>query len=456
MSPQTGIEKASRRLRVVGIGASICFALVVISMFYWTIFQGPAILERDDNPRLVQQQLNIRRGSILDKDGNVLAMTVGESGQLERVYAVPMSGPAVGYYSFRHGTSGVEDGLNSILQGDTENPWRTWLKNGLLHQEVQGRDIRLTIDGEWQRLAYELMAGEQGAVLLFSMPDHAIRAMVSNPGYDPNNLDEEFELLVEYDQAPLLNRVTHGQYQPGLSVEPFLIAGAIADGLIDMGGTVDNLSKSVTINDTEYSCQEKPTGGNSWDVVLEYRCPFPLTVLATLFGETGLLDAYDSFGFFEAPVLPLATETGDKESINSLTLAGIGQDQLTISPLQVGRALASLANDGELVNFELVSAIRDEQGSWQPWDTTSPITKTTVPADVAELILNTLPVNSGVFEHSVIVSSGPNETTTSWYLALAPASDPRFGAVVVVENSNGLDTAVSIGRDLLTTILRGD
>jgi cell division protein FtsI/penicillin-binding protein 2 len=249
--------------------------------------------------------------------------------------------------------------------------------------------------------------------------------------------------------------VTQGQYQPGLVVEPFIIAAAIADDLIEMDGTVDNLIKPVSINESEYGCEDQPTEGTSWKEVLKFRCPYPLTVLASRLGESGLFDAYNSFSFFEAPELPLATETGDRESITSLTMAGIGQDQQTISPLQVGRALASLANDGGSVKFEIVSAIRNERGSWQPWGKTSSETKLTVPAEVAEMILKAMPVNNGISEHSVVVISGPSENTTSWYLGLGPASEPRYGTVVVVENSRGEDSAVPIGRELLTTILGG-
>jgi len=78
-----------------------------------------------------------------------------------------------------------------------------------------------------------------------------------------------------------------------------------------------------------------------------------------------------------------------------------------------------------------------------------------IPARAASVVLEAMPVERGITEYSVLVLSGPEGSTNSWYLGLAPANAPRYGVVVVVEDSDGQHSADQIGQALLNLSLEG-
>ena len=174
---QTDIQAVKSRMRFLHLGIMIGFVLVALAMIYWSVIQGPEVLQRNDNPRLIEAELRLKRGRILDVNNQVLAETVGPLDDLRRIYLTDSSGPAVGYYSIRHGTAGIEAGFDNILRGETGEYWDNFWSDKFLHQNREGQDVRLTIDARWQRAANSLLGDRRGAILLFSLPDMNVRAM---------------------------------------------------------------------------------------------------------------------------------------------------------------------------------------------------------------------------------------------------------------------------------------
>ena len=445
---RTRTADVRHRINILGTVILLSFLAVALALVYWSIARGPGLLARDDNPRLVEAELRIVRGRILDANNEVLAETVGPADDLRRVYS-PAAGPAVGYYSIRHGTTGVEQGLDALLRGESDNPWATVLDQELMHRTQVGNDIRLTLDSRWQRTAESLLGDNDGGILLLALPDVSVRAMASQPGYDPNTLDENFDELAADVRAPLLNRVSQGQYQPGLVLQPFLLAAALERGLIEMDGQVDGgASGVVVINGSEIACAADPPEGAIWADVLQNACPEAMLGLGEDLAAAGLLEVFEGFGLLRPPALPIATEATDERKIADPSMAAIGQDLLPISPLQAGLALAALANEGEFTEARLISGVADGEGVWQAQPNESETTKA-VSAEAAGAILNSLPVRDGIKEHAALVLSGPEGSTNAWYLGLAPATKPRFAVVVVVEGSDDLLPAQRAGRALL-------
>jgi peptidoglycan glycosyltransferase len=400
----------------------------------------------------VEAELNIDRGSIFDVNGQPLAITEESDGELSREYPLPSSAPAVGYYSIRYGTVGIEEAFDAYLRGESDDFWDNFWQIEVLNAPQTGRDIRLTIDSRWQALADSLLGDRRGAVILFSLPDVAIRAMASSPGYDPNSLESDFEQLSLDEQAPLLNRVTQGQYQPGLLLQPFLMAAALQQGIIDLEEPVEASDSVVVVNDVSLSCQSavEAEAELSWAEALRARCP--MVELGQHMGGDALSAALSAFGLTSEPDLPIVTEGPEETTIDELELAAIGQDRLAISPLQLAVALAALANQGELRPAQLVAARQDDAGNWVssiPADTE----RAAVPADAAQAILDALNQDEGVLEYSLAVLSGPSGELNSWYLGLAPATAPRYGAIVVVEDDQGTDSASDVGHALLKSVL---
>ncbi len=440
-SPRRGISQDARdRLRHLSLLTVLAFSMVFLLVVYWTAIRGSTILARDDNPRLVEAEQRIKRGSIIDANGVVLAESLEDTDGLQHRQYHPDSGPIVGYYSLDHGQAGIESAMDAVLRGGEENPWEQYLSSDLLHEVQVGRDVRLTIDASWQQLANDELADNQGAVVLLSLPENAVRAMVSQPIYDANLLEEQFEILSNDERGPLINRAIQGQYQPGLTIQPFVMAMANESGIIDFGETPLDQARSLTISGTELDCAAGGDSSQSWAAVLENRCPGPMTSLATELGSDGLYDIYRSFGLTSAPSMNIGERSDNQYEIEDLELAIIGQDSLAITPIQLALALTTLINDGSYIEPKIVEATQDKDGNWRPVEQIGESREIVSPAGAAETLL-AMSTNNGVIEHSVLVLSGPSGSKDSWYLGLAPAGAPTFAVVEIAASPHAVPLA---------------
>jgi peptidoglycan glycosyltransferase len=440
------------RFQWLTIGLLAAFLGVALMLSYWGVVRSAALSERQDNPRRVEAELRIRRGRILDSEGRVLAETTGPSEAPVRIYPQGNAGPAIGFYSFRHGTAGVEEGFDAILRGDSESMWERFWRHHL-HEAQQGRDIRVTINGDRQRAAEALLGTLHGAVVLLSLPDGAISAMVSHPGYDPNSLDEEFETLAGDPQAPLFNRVTQGQYQPGMALQPFLVAGALDMGVITLSEIVTDASRPVALNGRMQSCAAAPPEQASWRDVLQLACPNPMVGLGEALDTSQVVSILRAFGLADAPELPLAVAAPSELSLGDLTDSLIGQGELTVSPMQIALALGALGNEGLAPSPVLVTAVQSESGAWESLPAGEP-NEPAVSALAASQVLEALPRQDGIIaEFATSALAGPAGSSNSWYLGLAPAQEPRYAVVVVVENATGANNALVAGRTLLNYVM---
>ena len=431
----------------------LSFALVGAALVYWSVVRAETILAREDNPRLVEAELRIQRGSILDRSGTVLAETFGPVDRLDRLYPLVNMGPALGYYSFRHGTAGIEESFDAVLRGEADSITETTVRQ-LLHLPQTGQSVQLTLDASWQQMADRLLPTSPSALILLELEDNIaqILALVSQPAYNPNLLDEQFEALTADEQAPLLNRVTQGQYQPGRVLQPFILAAAVDRGLIDLGDTVENAREPVHLNGQEIGCFSQPSLPTTWAAVLQHRCPAPMMTLGDQLGTSGLDQIFADFGLTQPPQLPLNTETPPLEPLADPLLASIGQDNLLVTPLQVALAWSALGQDGRLPIPKLVMAVGETTSNQLAPIGVTDEGETAVSPATAQILRRHLTQTDGFLEHAVLVLSGPEGEMDAWYLGMAPANDPRYALVIVVEDSKDWVGVTTIGRTLLATI----
>ncbi|MBK7897600.1 MAG: hypothetical protein IPJ90_22520 [Anaerolineaceae bacterium] len=239
-----------------------------------------------------------------------------------------------------------------------------------------------------------------------------------------------------------------GQYQPGLVLQPFILAAALDADRIQLNGTVLNPNRPVPVSGEIKRCQTTPPEAATWADVLSHRCPGPMQDLADRLGLAGLDDIFLRFGLATPPDLPLNTELPEIVPLNDPLQAGIGQDTLTVSPLQVALALAALGNDGRLPTPRLVTAVQDAAGTLQPLPdtTTSDAITSRAARDIRQLL-----TSDGRIRFSISALSGP-DSRNGWYLALTPAGQPQYAIVVVVEESEDLEMVERIGVGLETAV----
>ena len=95
------------------------------------------------------------------------------------------------------------------------------------HEPQAGRDLRLTIDIELQRVAEEAFAGRRGGVVAIDPTNGDVLVFASLPSFDPNGFARgisrsEYLALTENPDQPLFNRVLRGTYPPGSTIKPLM------------------------------------------------------------------------------------------------------------------------------------------------------------------------------------------------------------------------------------------
>jgi peptidoglycan glycosyltransferase len=361
----------------------IGFALVAAGLLYWQVARAPELAARDDNPRLVQAELRVQRGRLLDRHGQVLAYSEPLTGSiLQRRYPQLAAVHAVGYYSLRYGTGGAEAAFDTALRGQLLPLDR------LLHRPQVGSDAALSLDLAAQRAADEGLGARRGAVVVLDIASGETLVLLSHPGYDPNQLDEGWDALSADPAAPLLNRAAQGVYPLG--------------DLARLVGLAGLLSAGITTPPDPLSA--------------------PLDAMLAPLSPRGYLAAARQLGFDAAPPFELPAGAG---RLPDFAAQGTPRD-LAVTPLHMARLAAAMAGDGRMP----VPTLTYPAPGSPPGRAFA--------AGVAAALQAATPRFDQIAAWSGVAS--PQETGTyslSWLVGYAPAAAPRFALAVVVEASDG-------------------
>lgn len=422
-----GQHAINHRLERLNITFMTMFALMLIGMFWWGSVQSAWLAAREDNPRTVEAELRIQRGTIYDRNEKVLAENIGTDARQERALREQSAASVLGYTSLRYGSSALEEGLDDLLRGESSQPAVLWPRL-VMHRPQVGSDIRLTLDNRLQRQAADYLSGESGALVLLSVRDGAIRSMASEPTFDPNLLDENFDDLVADDSAPLLNRALQTSYQPGRVLHPFILATGLENSI---------LSNTQELPVQDLAATDSGLIFNEWEA-------------------EDVLTTWQDFQFDQIiRTIPMVQVEPTEYRPQDVSLAIAGEEAQLVTPLQVARALAILANEGQTVSPQLVSGIRN-QINWVAWEgdgiDEASVLFDVVGPDAAAATLALFPTDGRIAGYTVPVESGPNKTN-GWFIGFAPPENPRFALVIVFEDVESLDGLEEIGRDMLRLAL---
>jgi cell division protein FtsW (lipid II flippase) len=460
--PATGkdIVRAARpTIRAAAL--ALCAALILLGATcgYWGIARADYLAGRGDNPRRVLYEERIVRGVIVDRAGSALAATeVAEDGTVTRLYPVQAAAPAVGYASLRYGTDGIEAAFDDRLRGEAgRSPWEAaW--DSLLHLPPQGSDLQLTIYAPLQVSAQELLLPYSGAVVLLEVSGGDILLLGSSPSFDAATLDEDWEELRDDPAAPLLNRAVRGLYQPGSALQTVVLAEALVGGAASLDDPVAGGDMSVRIDTASLGCAGAVVDPATLGDAYRGACPAPFGDLGERLGGGGLARAFERWLLTVPPSLEIPSEAAGWErsvltSTGSLREEAIGQGALTVSPLRMALVAAALGNDGMMPAPRLATHIRHSEGDWlelaregQPAQVLAP--------ELAQALLRTWHLHrETIAGHLSQAVSGEGREPHTWFLGLAPAGDPRFAVVVLLEEASEAEPAAEIGVQLLETAL---
>ena len=237
-----------RPYRQLAVFLLVGLSIAAMTTGWWAYERSPSLLARTDNPRRSIADRYVKRGSILDRNNQVISSSNGEPGSYSRSIRYPPLSPILGYTHPIYGQSGIEASLDDYLRGLRGNPsLAIWWNHILYGQPPPGLDLRSTIDLNLQARLDRTLEGHSGAAILLNPESGEILAMASQPGFDANRLDETWETLVGDNRSPLLNRAVQGRYP----------AEAIYNRLFPEGAQLDGLGQVVL--------SSLPDGGESAD-----------------------------------------------------------------------------------------------------------------------------------------------------------------------------------------------
>jgi penicillin-binding protein 2 len=381
------------------------------------------------------------------------------------------------------GKSGIELNYEEELRGrkgihfllvDVRNRIQGSFDNGRFDTLPEpGRNLSISIDATLQEYGEKLMARKVGSIVAIEPSTGEILALVSSPGYDPNELvgrlrGLNYDRLINDSLNPLFNRATMSRYSPG---SIFKIVQALVGLKL---GVIDEYS-AFACNKGIIGCHEHPSARNLMEA-LKYSCnPYFYQVYRRIILQGKSMnqfqDAAAGLGQWRelvmtmglGQVLPVdipGVKSGmipDEEyynkkygknrwSFSTIYSNSIGQGEVEMVPIQVANLAATVANKGFYFVPHLIKAI---EGS----DTLPRIYKEPVrtPFDPAFFDIMADGMASVVYDPGGtgyraqvpgFVVCGKTGTVQnvhgedhSGFMAFAPKEAPKIAVVAYVENS---------------------
>jgi len=436
----------SHQLHRLGLVFLAAFFLVALTGGYWAFVAQDSLTARPDNPRRVLAERRLKRGDILDRNGEPLAYSLGEPGEFTRYYPYPDLAPVLGYVSAFYGSAGIEFAADGILHGDAgRDPFDLW-RDDLIGNSPPGRAVRLSLDLRLQRHADALLAAHTGAVVLVDAITGEILALASHPTYNANSLEDNWDTLVNDSRSPLLNRATFALYQPGGSLQPILLAAALRAHLAQLDAPYPSATAQVGVGDLTLNCLSAPPADSiTLAESFTLGCPWPFADLGNQLGSRALDQLFRDFRFFDAPAISIPTTASPHSGLTSAApMVAVGQGALNITPLHLALATAALARAGQLPAPELLIAQQNPDGAWQPLAPLAHPIAALAPED-ANQVKALMPAG-----HSSIALTSAAGQTLAWFSGFAPFDNSRYAVAVLLEDGTAAEAA-SLGRDLLKT-----
>lgn len=299
------------------------------------------------------------------------------------------------------GRTGLEQSYENVLMGerglqvlvkDNKGRIKGSYANGAMDQPaVAGRGLHTFVDAELQQLAEKLLNRKIGAIVAIDPKTGGILAMASGPNFSPNQLSgssfkKTYSKFVLDVSRPLLNRAIKGQYPPGSTFKPI-------NALIGLDEGVITPESGIACRGYYYGCARTVKCTEHWlghssslRKSIAYSCNsfFSMSYRAEIDNPKigNVKKAYakwkeyvNAFGLGHPLGIDLPSEdkgnvsdtsfynkryNGSWNSCTNVSL-GIGQGELTVTPLQIANAMSVIANKGYYYIPHFVKSIENEK-----------------------------------------------------------------------------------------------
>jgi penicillin-binding protein 2 len=410
------IEKPISKKNVIFLGLSFLFCVLIFFLRtgYLQIYKGNVYFTRSENNTLEKQLIFADRGIIYDRNKIELAWNnkIDQEGSFPtRNYISPGFSHLLGYVSYPMqdksgnywqteliGKDGIEKQYAETLKGENGSKIVETDARKSVHSEnvvntpKRGTDLTTTIDSRLQKQLYLIIKNisennsfKGGAGMIMDVRTGEIITSTSFPEYDSTilSLGKDTQAINGYltdKRNVFIDKNISGLYTPGSIVKPFLAIGALNENVIDPYKQILSTG-SISIPNPYFP--DKPTIFKDWraqgwvdmrkalavssDVYFYeigggFQDQKGLGILniekyVKLFGigeKTGIDIPDEIAGTIPSPEWKAKTFKGDIWRIGDTYHTAIGQYGFQVTPIQMLRAIAGIANYGKLVTPHLI------------------------------------------------------------------------------------------------------
>jgi len=248
-----------------------------------------------------------------------------------------------------------------------------------IKEAIPGKNLQLTIDLDLQAVAELVLEGRKGAVVALDPRNGEVLALASRPTFDPNKFSvriksSDWRELLDNPDHPLLNRAIQAQFAPGSTFKPIMAIAGLETGTIDDQYTA-HCGGGATFYGHFYKCHVKSGHGSvslhkgivqSCDVYF-YNVGNKLGIdeIARYAGEAGLghetgVDLpHEAAGLVPSSAWKIRNFRQKWYAGETISVS-IGQGAVTVTPIQIARALGGLAMGGIWYKPHLVKTAKPE------------------------------------------------------------------------------------------------
>ena len=461
----------------------VLYALLFGFTSYWSIFDSDSLEANQANRRPLLEEQRIQRGDILASDGSVIARSraVGKGNNKIYVRRYPrgsLFGNPIGYSFVTQGRVGFELSHNDELVGN-KTEFLSILDELQGHRQ-EGDNVQSALDPAAQEAAVNGLAGRRGSVVAIVPSTGEVRAMVSIPEYDPNDIPKHLAQLNRDESAPLFNRATQAGYPPGSTMKVVTATAGLDSGELSPDSTFSGRSPIEIEGVPLANSGGEQFGTIDMTTALTNSVNTWWAQAGEKLGKDTMFKYMERYGFnakprLDYPGFQLAASgvydgnklLGPSDPIDIGRVA-IGQERLRVTPLQMAEVAATVANNGELMEPRLWSRVIDPDGRETKLD---PARQSRVMSEDTASELNTMMqsvVREGTGTAGAVsgidvagktgtaeISPGVND---AWFIGFAPASDPQIAISCIVEHTSGFGgpTCGPIFKAVAEAILQGD
>jgi len=294
--------------------------------------------------------------------------------------------PVSEYRGTHHiGKTGVEKTYEAQLHGQTgyseleTNAQGRAVKTVASDDPVPGESLHVTLDVDLQKAAYDALDGYNGAVVAIEVKTGDVLVFASRPGYDPNPFvygisSKAYKALQQSNDQPLFHRALRGQYPPGSTIKPFIGLAGLEYNVTDFQHKLycPGYYQLPNVKHKYRDWKRWGHGSVNLNDAITQSCDVYFYDLARTLGIDKLHEFMQKFGFGQKTGIDLVGERSGllpsriwKRRVKNqpwypgeTLITGIGQGFLQVTPVQLARATATLANRGKVVTPYLVNKVQ--------------------------------------------------------------------------------------------------